>query len=80
MYRLKYDPSAEAVHDALPPHASEQLTIALDMACHDPIGATEPYGEDDKVMRMLVTPDAFAVLLIGNTLKTVTVLQVTYLG
>jgi hypothetical protein len=80
VYRLKYDPSAEAVHDALPPHVSEQLTSALEAACYDPIDATEPYGEDDKVIRMVVTDQAFAVLLIGNTLKTVTVLQITYLG
>lgn len=80
MYRLKYDPSAEAVHGALPLAISEQLTLALEAACYDPIDATEPYGEDDKIMRMAVTEHAFAVLLIGHNLKTVTVLQVTYLG
>ena len=79
-YRLKYDPAAEAVHDALPSAASEALTLALADTCHDPIAATEPYGEDDGVVRMLVTEHAFAVLLIGETLKTITVLQVTYLG
>ncbi|MGW9032996.1 hypothetical protein ACWGQ5_55655 [Streptomyces sp. NPDC055722] len=79
-YRLKYDPAAEAVHEAMPPEASAALTLALADACHDPIAATVPYGEDDGVMRMLVTDQAFAVLLIGDTLKTITVLQVTYLG
>lgn len=80
MYRLKYDPPAEAVHDAMPAEAGEHLTLALAAACHDPLGATEPYGEDDNVMRMVVTEHAFAVVLLGHTLKTVTVLQVTYLG
>jgi hypothetical protein len=80
IYRLKYDPAAEAVHEAMPPAASETLTLALADACHDPTGATEPYGEDDGVMRMIVTEQAFAVLLIGQTLKTITVLQITYLG
>ena len=80
MYRLKYDTAAEAVHEAMPPAASETLTLALADACHDPIAATEPYGEDDGVMRMLITEQAFAVLLVGQTLKTITVLQVTYLG
>jgi hypothetical protein len=56
------------------------LTLALAAACHDPIGATEPYGEEDKVMRMVVTEQTFAVLLVGHTLKTVTVLQINYLG
>lgn len=81
MYRLKYDPAAEAVHEAMPSAASEALTLALADACYDPIAATEQYGEDDGgVMRMIVTEQAFAVLLVGNTLKTITVLQVTYLG
>lgn len=80
MYRLRYDPAAEAVHEAMPPAASEALTLALADACHDPIAATETYGEDDGVVRMLVTEHAFAVLLVGYQTRTITVLQVTYLG
>lgn len=80
MYRLKYDPAADAVHEALPQAASQQLTLALAAACDDPLGATQPYGEDDHVMRMIVTEHAVAILLIGHTLKTITVLQVSYLG
>jgi hypothetical protein len=80
IYRLKYDPAAEAVHEAMPTAASEALTLALATACHDPLDATQPYGEDDGVMRMIVTDQAFAVLLVGHTLKTVTVLQINYLG
>lgn len=80
IYRLKYDSAAEAVHEAMPPATSEALTLALADACHDPLAATQPYGEDDGVMRMLVTEHAFAVLLIGQTFKTITVLQVTHLG
>ncbi|WP_240926119.1 hypothetical protein [Streptomyces sp. JB150] len=64
----------------MPAPASEALTLALAAACQDPIAATEPYGEDDGVVRMLITEHAFAVLLIGETLKTVTVLQINYLG
>ncbi|MER7623909.1 hypothetical protein [Streptomyces sp. NPDC126503] len=79
-YRLKYDPAAEAVHEAMPHGPSETLTLALAAACENPLAATQPYGEDDGVIRTLVTDDAFAVLLIGDTLKTVTVLQVSYLG
>ncbi|MEU9214450.1 hypothetical protein AB0D27_42930 [Streptomyces sp. NPDC048415] len=79
MYRLKYDPAAEAVHEAMPPAASETLTLALADACHGPIAATQPYGEDDGVVRMLVTEHAFAVLLVGYQTRTITVLQVTYL-
>lgn len=80
MYRLKYDPAAEAVHEALPPAASEEFTLALADACADPLGATIPYGEDDKYVRMILGDQTTAVLLIGHTLKTLTVLQVSYLG
>ncbi|MGC2997170.1 hypothetical protein ACPF8X_01865 [Streptomyces sp. G35A] len=80
MYRLKYDPAAEAVHEAMPAPASEALTLALADACRDPEAATQPYGENDGVVRMLITEQAFAVLLVGETLKTVTVLQINYLG
>ncbi|MEV5347154.1 hypothetical protein [Streptomyces achromogenes] len=81
MYRLKYDPAAEAVHEAMPAPASETLTLALADACHDPLAVTQPYGEDDGIMRIIVTQQAFAVLLIGKAVpETITVLQVTYLG
>jgi hypothetical protein len=79
VYRLKYDPAAEAVHEAMPSDASEALTLALADTCHEPIAATQSYGEDDGVMRMIVTDHAFAVLLVGEAFKTITVLQVTYL-
>jgi len=79
-YLLKYDPAAEAVHDAMPAEASERLTLALADVCHDPLGASVPYGEDDGVVRMVLTDHVLAVILLGETLKTVTVLQITYLG
>ncbi|MFJ8361394.1 hypothetical protein [Streptomyces sp. NPDC093984] len=41
---------------------------------------TQPYGEDDGIMRMIITEQAFAVLLVGHQAKTITGLQVTYLG
>lgn len=81
MYRLKYDSAADAVHEALPQAVSEALTLALAAACHDPLGATQPYGEiEDDVMRLIDTSDVRAVLLLGHNLKTITVLQISYLG
>ncbi|MCC2279109.1 hypothetical protein LKL35_27325 [Streptomyces sp. ET3-23] len=80
IYKLKSDPAAEAVHDALPQAISEELSLALATACDDPLASTDPYGEDDPIVRTLVTPRTTSVLLIGHTLKTVTVLQITYLG
>lgn len=68
------------MHDALPTEAREALTVAFAAACRDPLGATEPYGVDEKVVRMVVTPAVFAVVSIGHVLKTITVLQITHLG
>lgn len=79
-YRLKYDPSAEAVHDALPVEASGQLTQAFADVCQDPLGHSIPYGEDDPYVRMVLADQAFAVILIGHVMKTVTVLQISYMG
>lgn len=78
-YRLKYDPGVEAVHDALPGHVSEELSIALAAACDDPQGATQPYGEDGPYVRMIVTAHVAAVVHIGQTFKTLSVLTITYL-
>ncbi|MFI5831046.1 hypothetical protein ACIA6C_27995 [Streptomyces sp. NPDC051578] len=80
MYALKLDPAAEAVYDALPPHASENLTRALAQACARPLDATHPYGVDDKIIRQIITPDVRAILLVGHNTRTVAVLQLDYLG
>ncbi|MFI2620488.1 hypothetical protein [Streptomyces sp. NPDC018584] len=80
-YRLKYDPGVEAVHDALPAEVSEQLSIALAAACADPLNATRAYNDiEDDVMRLIDTDHTRAVILLGHTFKTLTVLQISYLG
>jgi hypothetical protein len=79
-YLLKYATDAEAVHDALPAEASSQLTNLLADVCEDPLGHSIPYGEDDPYVRMIITDHAFAVILIGHVMKTVTVLQISYMG
>ncbi|GAA0426361.1 hypothetical protein [Streptomyces luteireticuli] len=68
------------MHDALSAEASEHLSLALAAACDDPIGATEPYGEDDGVVRMLITEHVTAVLLVGQVTKMLTVLQLSFIG
>jgi hypothetical protein len=78
VYALKLDAAVEAVYDALPPRASENLTRALALACEHPLDATHPYGVDDKVVRQVITPEARAVLLIGQNTRTITVIQIDY--
>lgn len=81
MHKLKYDPAVEAVYNGLPQHVRERVSVALAAACEDPQGATDQYGEEDGgVVRVLLADDAMAVLLVGHTTRTLTVLQITYLG
>lgn len=79
VYRLKYNPGVEAVHDALPLPASDAMTQALAAACRDPFGATLPQGEDDGVIRSVHTTDAYAIVLIGKDRDEVVVLDMIYL-
>ncbi|MFF5703436.1 hypothetical protein ACFY7H_13145 [Streptomyces sp. NPDC012794] len=80
MYALKVDPAAEAVWDALPPQASDNLGRALALACERPHDATHPYGVDEKVVRQIITPEVRAILLIGHQTRTIAVLQLDYLA
>ncbi|MFE1791887.1 hypothetical protein ACFW7J_26430 [Streptomyces sp. NPDC059525] len=80
MYALKLDPAADAVWDALPPRASDNLGRALALVCENPLEATHPYGVDDKVIRQILTPEVRALLLVGANTRTIAVLQIDYLG
>ncbi|GAA0453971.1 hypothetical protein ACFQ2B_27735 [Streptomyces stramineus] len=80
MYVLKCDATNQAVWDSLPQSVSERLTLALAAACTDPLGATEPYGEDDGIMRTLVTGDLLLVIYLGHQTKTLHIYQIDYLG
>ncbi|WP_234342313.1 hypothetical protein [Streptomyces leeuwenhoekii] len=55
------------------------MTQALAAACRDPYGATLPHGEDDGVVRSVVTTDAYAIVLIAKDHEEVIVLDMIYL-
>ncbi|MGY5127313.1 hypothetical protein [Streptomyces nigrescens] len=76
MYRLTYDPGVEAVHDSLPPAASEPLMLALADACHDPLLATQPWGQADDRNRMIETGGVRALLFVSYSQKTLAVLSI----
>ncbi|MFH8785105.1 hypothetical protein [Streptomyces roseoverticillatus] len=80
MYALHCNATNQAVWDSLPQPVSERLTLALAAACADPIAATEPYDEDDGIMRTLVLSDLFVVLYLGHQTKTLHIFQIDYLG
>lgn len=69
----------QAVRASLPPAALDALDAALRAVRDDPFGSTEPYGEDDGVMRHLVLPAVMAVLLVDEPAKRVVVVQISHL-
>lgn len=80
MYRLKYDPGVEAIHDLLPDALSLRFSQALARACEDPIAHTEPWGEDDGISRTLVVDEVYAMLIIGHQEQTLNVVAAIYLA
>ncbi|MEV7379913.1 hypothetical protein [Streptomyces lydicus] len=76
MYRLIYDPGVEPLHDQLPPAVSHTLTVALEAACHDPIGHTEPRGQADEWNRQIRADDALALIFVSYNQKTLAVLDI----
>ncbi|GAB2696247.1 hypothetical protein [Kitasatospora kifunensis] len=80
-YALRYDKTIEMIWDSLPEPASQALGDALAQACADPLGRTEPYGEDDGVMRTLVVSELlFAVVYLGHVTRTLHLYQIDYVG
>ncbi|MGW6531431.1 hypothetical protein [Streptomyces venezuelae] len=80
MYALRCDAGNQAIWDGLPDGPRQRLTLALADACADPLRFTQPYGEDDGIMRTLVTEDVLAVIYLGHQTKTLRIYQIDYLG
>jgi hypothetical protein len=79
-YALRVDAVQQLVWDCLPQTASEGLTLALGRVCDDPLGETDPYGEDDGVMRLLILASLVVVLLVSHATKRIHIMQITFLG
>jgi hypothetical protein len=80
-YILRVDAVMQKTWDSLPNAASLALTDALTRVCDDPLGTTDPYGEDDGIMRMLIVSGVlFAVIYIGHQTRTVHLFQIDYVG
>lgn len=80
MYALRCDAVNQAIWDGLPDEPRQRLALALADACADPLGTTQPYGEDDGVMRTLVTGDVLLLVYLGHQTKTLHIYQIDYLG
>ncbi|MFD1832802.1 type II toxin-antitoxin system RelE/ParE family toxin [Streptomyces desertarenae] len=53
MYKLRYSTAVEAVWDALPDEAREELDAAILGVCEDPYAATEPHSDSEPHRRVL---------------------------
>ncbi|MFF8784774.1 hypothetical protein [Streptomyces sp. NPDC015125] len=76
MFRLIYDPGVDSLHDQLPPAVSRTLTVALEAACHDPIGHTAPRGQADEWNRQIQIDGAHAMIFVSYGQKTLAVLDI----
>jgi hypothetical protein len=79
-YRLHIDYANRQVMNDLPEHVRNAVAYALVVASDDPYASTQPHGEDDGIMRDLVLDNVIVALYLGDATKTMSVLQITYLG
>ncbi|MFI8200449.1 hypothetical protein ACIF6K_28690 [Streptomyces sp. NPDC085942] len=64
----------------LPELARRDLALALVDAQEDSLASSEPYGQDDGIIRTVAQGHITAVLLLGHDTRTVTVLTMAYAG
>lgn len=79
-YRLRLDPTVHAIYASLPDDARRDIAVCLLDALSDPIGYSTPYGIDDGIMRVLAHGSVTIAILVGEPTKTITVVQIGYLG
>jgi hypothetical protein len=74
-YRLHIDYANRQVMNDLPERVRDAVAFALIAASDDPYSATHPHGEDDGIMRDLVLDKVIVALYVGQSTKTMSVLQ-----
>ncbi|MGW2445788.1 hypothetical protein [Streptomyces sp. NPDC001675] len=79
-YKLHVPADQYDIYKTLPDEARRDIAACLVDAVHDPLGLSEPYGEDDGVVRTLARGHAAVVILIGEQTGTITVLAIAYAG
>ncbi|WP_331740671.1 hypothetical protein OG323_38085 (plasmid) [Streptomyces cyaneofuscatus] len=79
-YRLHFPAEVFDAYKQLPELARRDLALALVDAQEDPIARSEPYGQDDGIIRTVAQGHVTAVLLLGNDTMTITVLTIAYAG
>ncbi|MEU8764271.1 hypothetical protein [Streptomyces sp. NPDC048659] len=79
-YRLAFPADVFDTYKQLPDAARRDLAVCLVDAQEDPLGHSEPYGEDDGIIRTVARGHITAVILCGHTTSTLTVLAIAYAG
>ncbi|MFF0430336.1 hypothetical protein ACFYUJ_38990 [Streptomyces sp. NPDC004520] len=79
-YRLSFPADVFDTYKQLPDDARRDLAVCLVDAQEDPLGHSEPYGEDDGIIRTVARGHVTAVILVGAPTSTLTVLAIAYAG
>ncbi|MGW9029009.1 hypothetical protein ACWGQ5_33735 [Streptomyces sp. NPDC055722] len=79
-FRLRFPADQFDVYKQLPDEARQDIAACLVDALQDPLGASEPYGEDDGIVRTVARGRAAVVILIGEQTGTIMVLAIAYAG
>lgn len=79
-YRLHFPGGVFDTYKQLPELARRDLALALVDAQEDPLVNSEPYGQDDGIIRTVAQGHITAVLLLGHDTRTITVLTIAYAG
>ncbi|UPT39975.1 MULTISPECIES: hypothetical protein, partial [Streptomyces] len=77
-YRLHFPGDVFDTYKQLPELARRDLALALVDAQEDPLANSEPYGQDDGIIRTVARGHITAVLLLGHDTRTITVLTIAY--
>ncbi|SCE63177.1 hypothetical protein GA0115261_117742 [Streptomyces sp. OspMP-M43] len=79
-YRLHFPGDVFDTYKQLPELARRDLALALVDAQEDPLASSEPYGQDDGIIRTVAQGHITAVLLLGHDTRTITILTIAYAG
>ncbi|MFF5426684.1 MULTISPECIES: hypothetical protein [unclassified Streptomyces] len=79
-YRLHFSADVFETYKQLPDGARRDLAVCLVDAQQDPLARSEPYGQDDGIVRTVARGHVTAVILIGHDTRTLTVLTIAYAG
>lgn len=79
-YRLHFPGDVFDTYKQLPELARRDLALALVDAQEDPLVNSEPYGQDDGIIRTVAQGHITAVLLLGHDTRIITVLTIAYAG